>query len=245
MFSKILICDDYASDASILEGFLKDYSGEHPASFEITVCNTEEDILRELDRSHLYNIIFLDIYLGSLNGMELAAKIREKNTVSSIVIVSVSQEHALEAFSVNAIQYMVKPVTYEAVCRVMNQLMDLQNVRSRCISIFSKGRTVTLDLKKVVYAETQGHYQIITLCDGTTEKVRMSSVRFFETVSFVPGFFRLGVSFIINMDYVFSFTATVLTLAGDYRIRIPRGAHAALKENYFNYFCNGSRGGNL
>lgn len=237
MFYKILICDDLASDASAMEGYLKDYSSEHTISSDITVCTAEEDILRELGRSHLYNIIFLDIYLGTLNGMELAARIREKNSVSSIVIVSVSQEHALEAFSVNAIQYMVKPVSYEAVCRVMNQLMELQDVRRSCISIFSKGRTVTLDLKKVIYAETQGHYQVITLCDGTMEKVRMSSVRFFDSVSFVPGFFRLGVSFIINLDYVFSFTATVLTLTGNYRIRIPRGAYPALKEAYFNYFC--------
>lgn len=237
MFNKILICDDLASDASAMEGYLKDYSSGHTISSDITVCCTEEDILRELERSHLYNIIFLDIYLGTLNGMELAAKIREKNSSSSIVIVSVSQEHALEAFSVNAIQYMVKPISYEAVCRVMNQLMELQDVRRSSISIFSKGRTVTLDLKKVIYAETQGHYQIITLCDGTTEKVRMSSVRFFDSVSFVPGFFRLGVSFIINMDYVFSFTATVITLTGNYRIRIPRGAYPALKEAYFSYFC--------
>ena len=238
MALRILICDDIPEEAENLRGHLLAYGTAKGVSMDITACCDGSQIIDALEQSRGYDIIFLDIYMDRLNGMSLARQLRKHNSDSRLVFFSTSMEYALEAFGVNATQYLVKPVAYDAVENTMNQVMRGMNQAEEVISLTASSGIANLKLADLVCSETQRHYQVITLADGRQERVRISCSALFEQLSHRPEFVKLGASFIVNLQYVLRLTATNVELTTGSQFPVPRGAYSELKKKYFDYFAS-------
>ncbi len=169
MALNLLICDDDTQEIARLERLLDTYAQRTGTAFQVTSCSAPRDILEELEHSDRFDVMFLDIYLDSLNGLDLARLIRRENTRSKLIFVSTSQDHALEAFGVNASQYLVKPVAYNALAQTLDRLLALEP----CITVANGAQLVRVPLGELVYTETQRHYQALFLVNGTSELDRL------------------------------------------------------------------------
>lgn len=129
----IAICEDNESDVEILLKRLREICGELNVVMCADVFRTGEDFLAA-SRERGYDIAFMDIYLDGINGIEAA-----KNTGKPcrFVFTTISTEHAVEAFGLNAAHYLVKPVSKENVFEAL----------SRCISSLSGKNTPILSIK--------------------------------------------------------------------------------------------------
>lgn len=239
MAMKLLICDDNPSDALQLRALLETYSEKSGLPFQITLCMQAEDILRELQRSELYEVLFLDIYLeSSLNGVDLARLLRRQNSRIKLIFVSTSPLHALEAFGVNASQYLVKPISYAALAQTLDHLLeemrDVDFIHVNCAN-----QIVKIFLRDLMYTETQRHYQALYLANGTIERARMTQAELRESLLGQRRFARVGASFLVNLDYVVRVASDRVELQGDRVIHVPRRALAELKRQYFDYYYEG------
>jgi len=238
---KIAICDDLTAEANALKLHIDRYMQENGLYAEIDLCSDVQGILAALERRAEYDLLFLDIYMDQLNGIDLTRQLRRQGDKSRIIFFSTSTEHALEAFGVNASQYLVKPVAYDKLEWAIDAVLEQRLKQEAAIKVLSGGEVVEIRLRELVYAETKQNYQHIFFASGEVEKVRMTGGELFELLGGRPEFVRLGASFILNLQYVNTVTASLVTLAQRYKVPVPRGSYAALKQKYLDYYIKPGR----
>lgn len=237
MSVRILICDDNLKEVEKLQQMLKLYSEKMMVPFEVTACSDPKEITEQIQCSDQFDILFLDIFMDAVNGMDLAKLVRRDNQKSRIVFVSTSTDHALDAFGVSASQYLVKPVPYSRFAQTMDALLQ-KELGEPFISVSTGTQVVKLFLRDFVYAETQRHYQVVCCSNGTTERLRINGAEMFELLGGARQFVRVGASYIVNLDYVLRITPDTLELTGGHTVHIPRRALSELKKKYFDYYCD-------
>lgn len=238
---KFAICDDMVTEAETLKAHVEHYAHDRNIRIDIDTNTETQNILAVLERIAEYDLVFLDIYMESLNGIDLARQLRRQGDKSHIIFFSTSKEHALDAFAVSASQYLVKPVSYEKLAWTIDTVLEQRLKQEASIRLNTGGGVVEIPLNKIVYAETKRNDQHIFLASGEVEKVRMTGGELFELLGGRPEFVRMGASFILNLQYVNTVTSSLITLAQRYKVPVPRGSYAALKQKYLDYYIKPGR----
>lgn len=242
----IALCDDEPEELEKAEKLLSDYEKKYFGSeFEIQCFKSVEELLYMVkEENYIPDLIFMDIYMPDKKsnsyplGMEAAKKLRNMNYRGKLVFLTSSKEHALEAFDVDALQYIVKPVSEQKLFSLLNSLLkDIKEERKKYILLRIEGKLVRVSLCDIVYCEAQGKTQCLYLIDGTQCILRMTMTEFYEQLSQYQEFVRLGVAFVVNLGYIVSLSAKELCMDNGKKIYPPRGTYKSLREQYFNYFC--------
>lgn len=237
---KIAVCDDRTEDIALIRKLIEKYAQEQELVIEAEYCWQPQEVLRIMAHANEFDCLFLDIYMGNLNGMEIARHIRRNGVSCQIVFFTSSMEHALDAFEVNASQYLVKPIRYDALVNAMNIVLGHSEEKKVAVSVTVGNRVVAVPLADIIFAETQRNYQMIHMEDGSVLKTRMTCTELTSLIGNRSEFIRLGASYIVNLKYVRQMSANDIELKSGYRIFVPRGCYARLKEKYMEYFMMGS-----
>jgi len=244
---QIALCDDEPAELEKTEKMLNDYEKNHPGPEFITRCfkNTDELLYMVREENYIPDLILLDIYLpGQKNspcpsGIDAAKELRSMNYEGNIVFLTTSREYALEAFDVNALQYIVKPVSEEKLVSFLNSLLkNMEEERKKYILLRIEGRLVRVSLNDIVSCEAQGKTQCLYLADGTQCILRMTMAEIYKQLSQYQEFVRIGVAFIVNLGYISSLNAKEVRMDNGRTIYLPRGTYKSLKEQYFSYYCD-------
>lgn len=115
---KIGICDDNKKITEKISSILKEYKGKE---FNIDVFNSGEELLES--RKH-FDILFLDIDMGGINGIETGKRIREKDKNLKIIYLTSYSNYAHMAFSVHAFAYLLKPVKKEEIYHQIDEALS-------------------------------------------------------------------------------------------------------------------------
>lgn len=164
---RIAVCED---DAMERVQFLDALRGWDPTR-NAEVFSDGASLLKAAGMSPPFSIAFLDIYLPGENGMDVAAALREISPETEIVFVTTSREHAVQAYSLCALHYLVKPVTTEGIREAFKRLAR-QGTRTRSILTLSVGRSShTVYQDEIVCLQSVNHAVEVSLTDGRTLKV--------------------------------------------------------------------------
>ena len=104
-------------------------------------------------------IIFLDIRLNGLSGMDVAKTLRQGGVKSAIIFITVLHEYVYDAFEVEASDFLLKPLNDSRFSRTMDRICNnLRHIDYKCLSLISKGNTCRLlRLKDIYYCEAINH----------------------------------------------------------------------------------------
>ncbi|MCF6459572.1 LytR/AlgR family response regulator transcription factor [Clostridium sp. Cult3] len=210
----------------------------------------------ELNEKLMPDLIFLDIQMPILNGMDVARKILVSQHKPYIVFVTAYEKYALEAFEVNAMDYILKPVSEERLEKAMkriifnigkgneeylvkldNLLYDLSSKDQQTIAkicVYHVGKLIPLDPKDIIYATIEGKNTIIVSTKGKFQ-VKYTLSELCEKLD-KYSFFRSHKSFLINLDYVeviepwFNSTFNVVLKNSDKKIPVSRSQSKAFKK---------------
>lgn len=242
----IALCDDETAELEITERLLGDYEKNYPeAEFDIRRFDDVQELLWMIrEEDYVPDLILMDIYMpdkeavsGPL-GIEAAKELRRMGYSGKIVFLTTSREYALEAFDVDALQYIVKPVSEERLFSVLNSLLkDIEEERKKYLLLRIEGRLMRVSLNDIVYCEAQAKVQCMHLLDGTQCILHMTMTELYEQLSQYPEFVRIGVAFIVNLGYIDSLNAKEICMDNGMKIYLPRGAYKCLREQYFSYYC--------
>lgn len=240
------LCDDETAELNKTENILNAYEQEHPeVNFMIERFESADDLIyRVEDENYTPDLIFMDIFMpgpGGVSdslGMEAAKKLRNMGIRAKLFFLTTSREYALEAFDVDATQYLLKPVTEERLSGVLDRFLEgEEEERKRCILLKMDGRFVRVPVTDIVYCEAHGKSQCLYFADGRESRQRMTMMELYELLSPYQQFAKIGVAFIVNLEYIDSLNAQDICLTGGRKIFLPRGAYKGLREQYFNYYC--------
>jgi len=242
----IALCDDEPSELGKAEKLLGDYGKNHPGLDFIIRRFEHADELLDLIRKGDYvpDLIFMDIYMPGEKrdsyplGIKAAKELRNMSYTGKLVFLTTSREYALEAFDVDAMQYIVKPVSEEKLFFVLDSLLkDIEEERRRYILLKIDGRLMRVALNDIVYCEAQGKIQWLYLTGDVQYMLRMTMTEIYDQLSGYQEFVRIGAAFIVNLGYIGSLSAKEVCMDNGIKIYLPRGTYKGLREQYFNFYC--------
>lgn len=153
---EISIIEDDTSACEVLKEYIKRYGRENSLDFEI---NCYGDALSFLDLyKHGSDIIFMDIELPNMNGIEAAQRLRENDSTAVLIFVTNMAQFAVKGYEVNALDFVVKPLTYPAFCmKIDRALKVVETLSPHRITVSIPGKVVRLDVRYLCYVEVMGH----------------------------------------------------------------------------------------
>jgi len=225
MFMRIAVCDDCMEDVLLLKKFLMGH--------EVKIYLDVDSFLMDMGQNKIrFDLYFLDIYMGeSIDGIELAEKIRMEQEEAAICFISNSDDFYREAYDLYAIQYLLKPVQATAVRQLLDKVSrNLARNREQKLSFQSHGKAGSIPYSKILYICSREHTICICCMDGVVHEYRG---RLGELALQVCGdiFMRCHQSYIVNMYQLEHLHGTELTVAGQ-RIPVSRRYYADIKKRY-------------
>ncbi|MDE6182655.1 MAG: LytTR family DNA-binding domain-containing protein, partial [Eubacteriales bacterium] len=155
---KIAICDDDDNTCSRIEDILIEFFKEQGILFEIDIFNSGESIYKKLKNKCIFDIIFLDIEMKELNGIELGKEIRDffQNETTKIIYISSYEEYCMDLFKVRPFDFIIKPFKKEDLILTLKRVINLINITHE-IFTYKKGHTLNKEIiKNIIYFESQG-----------------------------------------------------------------------------------------
>ena len=233
---KIAVCDDREDDRKRIIDFLQEYADKNELYPEIEEFTSGEEFL-STDIS-VYVLVFMDIFMDGINGMETAKKLLARNSRIQIVFQSTSTEFAVEAFDVEALHYMIKPVNKEKVFGILDRFMEsISSLRTVRVKIGRMEEDVYLD--DILYVEADGKKSNIH-----TKKGRISvSMPVAELAEILPKkeFCRPIRWALVSLKEVVAIPTDVLKLSDGTEIGISRMKRKEIQEAFADYSWRNTR----
>ena len=169
----IAIVDDVAADRLRLERTLREYNSIH--SLDMAFCHfaNGETLLKDY-QPFRYAVIFIDIFMDGISGIETAEAIRKVDDDAVLVFLTTSEAHRPEAFSLFATAYLAKPYSDEQVYRTLDHIFRFRtDAESRFLFSFDR-KDYSLRCADIVSLEKDSNYLIVVDRNGRTYRTRMT-----------------------------------------------------------------------
>lgn len=234
---RIAICEDDKTHLLHIRNLLDIYSKDFDADFTISEFESVHDLMQHTMEQVIYDLYLLDIFLPDGNGMTLAQELRKNKITSPIIFLTTSRDYALEAYGVNAIQYLLKPITKNTFFSALQTIMEMQKIEKQKHIILKIDKQYhPIPIKDIIFTEAHGHNQFIHLQNQNELKVRMTVTELFLQLSTSSKFVRCGSSYIINLSAIKILQPKKVSMTDGKEITLPRGSYSGLREQYFQYY---------
>lgn len=228
----IIICDDIISDREILHNYCNHYAKENRVPMTIMEFENAGTLLQCQD-ARSADVMLLDIYMDGMSGIDAAHILRQKGYRGALILTTTSQDYYADGYDVEAIHYLLKPISYQAFCESMRRVYERMNTITKKIRVTSTRNTFDIDISGIQYIEVYGHKTFIHTIKGDI-KVNHSLVSLEERLGGDP-FLRCYRYYIINMDFVKRMNDDSFLMKDNKEIPLSRDGRTALKNRYMSY----------
>jgi len=237
----IVCCDDEVKEYERVEAYMAKYQRiKQGLEYKLEWCSSADMLLSRMKEGYSPDILLLDIFMSGKTGIEAAEEIRILGGNMPIIFLTVSKEHALKAYGVDAIQYLIKPIEEGQFFHAMDTAIgQIQGMKESRIVIKTAGGIRQLYTNDIVYCESQKNYQILSL-GSDKYRIRLTSGKMWEMLGRFPQFGRCGRSYILNMNHIVSVEREEIVMDNGSIIYIPRNKAAEFKKWYFSYYFDHS-----
>ena len=203
-------------------------------------CDTErfasgEELLRETKR---FDIVFLDIQMDGMNGIEAARSLRERQDEIVLIFITGIKEYVFDAFDLYAFQYLLKPLDEKKFAEVLDRAVKEAGRKKEKRGIFIKARNLTLAQTDILYIESRG------------KKVEIHTARDEESIEIYAamdelegqlgeGFYRCHRAYIVNMAYITEYGGDRILLTNGDKVYLAKRKYGDFVKAYMWHLQNG------
>ncbi|MCM1237153.1 MAG: LytTR family DNA-binding domain-containing protein [Ruminococcus flavefaciens] len=215
----IAVCDDMPLECADIAKQIGYILEQSDIDFVIKTFFGAQELMQSKES---FDIIFLDIKMPKISGMELAREMREQGRQSLIIFITSAKEYVFEAFDVEAFQYLLKPIQNDRLKIVLEKAIKRMQIDTNTdFLIISENRqTKKVFLKDIFYIESVGRIAKIHCNDGTLETYEQIGV--LEDKLSDKSFFRCHKCFLVNLNYVDAFNKTDICLENGEKIMLAK-----------------------
>ena len=226
---RIGICDDNKKDLeTIREVFRRASPGQEPDTF-----SDGKELLAAISEGAEYDLLFLDVIMSGLGGLELASELGRITPETQLVFLTGSDAYAVEAFSVNALHYIVKPMTEPALQECLRRASGKRSSRKRIHIVSSSGIQQMPFADEIQFAQSDAHYWKLHLNDGTVIRTRMTQAEIQAALGDL--FLSISRGLLVNMDFIRQLGPKSCTLEDGRTVLLSRTKLKAIHNAYAAY----------
>lgn len=229
----IAIIEDSTQEAEQLEGYLHSYLSKLQIYRTIDLYPSGEAFLKQW-KEGAYDLVFLDIMMDGISGIDVARTIRETDTDCLLIFISSSREYALQGYEVRAFDYLLKPISRDVFDRTMDLCHRELNKHIRFIEVKESRTLVKIPLNEIIYTDYYNHYIQIHTASRIVRSYQQFD-RFSPLLLCYPQFLACYRNCIVNMDRVSSVDKNDFIMENGERVPITRGRRSAIYQKYADY----------
>ena len=230
---KIAICDDenmfIDNYVKIINKIKKDYK----YNIEIYTFNSGEDLIKYIIINEIrFELVFLDIIMKEVNGIETAKKLKEIDKLTQIVFLTSSKEYALDGYDIRVFNYIIKNSQQQEM-KIYEAIKYCYSKSNDYIIINNKSSIEKVEISDIVYIESAKRKIIVNTIDSQYETYEKLDNIYEKLERF--GFVKTHRSYIVNMDFIKKIEPKeIITTRGDI-VLISRGNAEMVKEKFIRY----------
>lgn len=228
----LAVCDDVPIECAGIAKQVENILTQSGIDFTLKKFFSGQELLLSKEN---FDIIFLDIKMPEISGMDLAKKIRKQGKQSLIIFITSASEFVFEAFNVEAFQYLMKPIQNETLKNVLEKATRRIQVDGKIdFLILSIERQIKkVFLKDILYIESVGRIVKIHCHNRTIETYEQIGI--LEEKLSGKSFFRCHKCFLVNLDYVDAFDKTTINLENGEKIMLAKRRYEDFKKVILSY----------
>ena len=228
---RILMCDDEPLVLREYESRIKKLGEKNGIELSVKSFQNADQLFFYLEgESSIVDIIFLDIKMPGIDGIEAAAKLRNNGYNGEIVFLTKQSDKAIKGYDVQAYHFIVKSdesdPSFERI--FMNLANHIQTKTTEYITFQGIGESRNIAIRDIAYFSV--FHRIITVHYGKDSFEFYSSMEKVENVMLEYGFLRVQRSYLVNPDYIRDFTAENITMNDGTVISISRKNSKQIRE---------------
>ena len=195
----IAVCDDSAFDRELIVELLHIYFAQKPFQYKLAQYNSGINLVCDVEDGCWFDIIFLDIYMNGLLGIDAAHKLRALGFDGAIIFLTASADFAVDSYEVQAGGYLLKPHSYEKLCMVMDRVLSACDINT--YQIQRRGVVTRIPYHEILYVESRNTRCLLHRKGGGTYTM-YKKLGEIEEELYDPRFLRCHQSYLVNMAYV-------------------------------------------
>lgn len=224
------ICDDIREIRQTVRDMCERYSGENNVSFSYKEFSSGTEVL---ECNEQIDIMFQDIVLPKISGIDVMEKIIDMDNIELIIFVSGYSSYCYDVFSIKTRGFIEKPIEYldfeKNLRKAVNELE-----RRKIIEFRTEKGTVFIRSSKVVYIETLGNY-LKVFCRDKTEYIVYGSMKKWSEALENYGIIRVSSSYMVNVAYICGWDKILRLVKTDKKIQVGKGYYERGREFYRDY----------
>lgn len=230
----ILICDDEPDFSSLLQAKLTQMPAYSRRRMTIDCINDPSSLTEQIIRKS--DLIFLDIDMGDVNGLQLAQKLRTIRNDNVLIFVTNYGEYAAEGYEVNAFRFLPKLQLDEKLSDYFNKAVIACQAHTRKLNLICDGEETVLPIDKIIYAETCSGSLLLHMNEEqhSTRRVRMTMRKLTELLA-DEGFLRIHSGFLVNMAYIKRLLSNGATLLNSQVLMVSQHNYPIIKKKYMEW----------
>ncbi len=232
----IAVVDDEKAIREHICGLVEE---QQPES-RIEAYATGEELLTSGKR---FDIVFLDIQMEGMNGIEAARSLREKNAnlgVGDTVLVFVTgiRDYVFDAFDLYAFQYLLKPIDEDKFAEVLERAVREAAKKKERRVLFIKSRNLTLDQSEILYIESRAK-KVEIHTKGAAQAIEIYAAMDELEGQLGENFYRCHRAYIVNMDCITEYDGESITLTNGDRVYLTKKKYGEFVKAYMWHLQNG------
>ena len=231
---RIAICDDELFFREKIQKLLEEYLEKRELPYELHSFLSGEAFLEQCENNVKFDIVFLDISMEEIDGIQTAKRLRTFHTDTYIVFVTAFMDYALEGYKVNAVRYLMKDTLAPAIEECMTAILQKMQIAQVTFPFLEGEKKLYTD--NILYVESRGHksifhymeegavtYQIYDKLDNVERKLENCF------------FLRIHKSYLVNMKHIRKVSNYTAYLDTGEELPIPRLRFQTVKEAFVDY----------
>ncbi|MCC8042600.1 MAG: LytTR family DNA-binding domain-containing protein [Oscillospiraceae bacterium] len=228
------ICDDDGEQTKGLRRMLADWSADKPFSLQITEYEDAEEFSFDYPENPC-DLLLLDIEMKGINGMELAKKLRDRGDMLPIIFITGYSEYMSEGYDVEALHYLLKPISPQKLYGVLDKYIERYSSHSREILVTCGGRALHIPTDSIIYIEAFGRKIQLHLADKGTLDCGMN-LGSFENVT---GLIHCHRSYLVNLRFVRSIGKNTAVLDNGEELPVSRRLFSDVNRQFIDFYTGG------
>lgn len=233
-----VLCDDSSADLETLRESVSEYIAQRGLYGETICFSSPENVMRFSENSAEDDttVYLLDVIMPETDGIELGKRIREHDRNSAVIYISTSREYAVDAFSVHAFSYLIKPFSRDALFSELDECLNHIETKPQTLSIKTADGTVLLLLSEIIAVEYLDHRLTFHLVNGKNVESAYRRQSFdiqAEELMQTGEFLKVSASYLVNHRNIQGVKADEFIMRDGSQYKITR-KYISARQQYIN-----------
>ena len=232
---RVAVVEDEKSYSDQVKDYISEYGKEHGLTFEVVTYSDGKEIAEDLE--NVFDIIFFDIEMERMNGMDAARVIRERDENVVIVFITNMAQYAIDGYSVGAFDFVLKPIDYYSFSfRLQRALERVKKKETREVVVNTPKGIRRLDSGDIWYVEINN--RILYFHTSTGQYSMRGTMASAEEMLREYHFVKCNYWYLVNLKYVTEIRDNVVIVAGS-QLEISRRNKSAFVKAVTDYIGGG------